>query len=296
MIQPWTHFDWNQARAFLATAEHGSLSAAAAVLGQTQPTLSRQVAGLEADLKVLLFERIGKSLSLTQAGRDLLDHFRSMGAAAERISLVASGRSESIEGHVVLTASDVMATYFLPDFLKILIDHAPGITLEVNASDEIRDLRRREADIAIRHVRPEQPDLIAKLLGEAQAHFYATPDYLSRLGRLDTLADLSKLSMIGYGEPARMLTYLDGLGLPFTRDNFRYTTESGVAGWEMVKGGLGAGIMSEALGDRTPEVSAILPGIMPEITFPIWLVTHRELNTNRRIRLVFDLLSDYLRF
>ena len=65
-------FDWNQGRAFLATAEHGSLSAAARALGLTQPTLSRQVAGLEQDLGLLLFDRIGKALRLTPAGRDLL--------------------------------------------------------------------------------------------------------------------------------------------------------------------------------------------------------------------------------
>ncbi len=79
-------FDWNQARAFLATAAEGAL-------GQTQPTLSRQVAALEEDLGVTLFERVGRSLSLTQSGLDLLEHFRAMGDAANRISLTASGQS-----------------------------------------------------------------------------------------------------------------------------------------------------------------------------------------------------------
>ena len=102
-------FDWNQARAFLATAEEGSLSAAARAIGQTQPTLSRQVAALEQDLGVTLFERIGRSLSLTQSGLELLDHFRAMGDAANRISLTASGQSQAIEGRVSITATDVTA-------------------------------------------------------------------------------------------------------------------------------------------------------------------------------------------
>src|SRR5690606_20507404 len=93
-------FDWNQARAFLVTAEEGSLSAAARKLKQTQPTLSRQVAALERDLGVMLFERVGKQLQLTDTGRDLLEHVRKMGRAAGLMSLGASGRSQAIVGEV----------------------------------------------------------------------------------------------------------------------------------------------------------------------------------------------------
>lgn len=101
-------FDWNQVRAFLATADAGSLSAAARVLGQTQPTLGRQVAALEADLGVTLFERAGRGLVLTEAGADLLEHVRAMGAAADRVALAASGQSQEVAGLVRITASDVL--------------------------------------------------------------------------------------------------------------------------------------------------------------------------------------------
>ena len=112
-------FDWNQARAFLATAEEGSLSAAARALRQTQPTLSRQVTALEQDLGVTLFERVGRSLELTQAGIELLDHFRAMGDAARRISLTASGQSQAIEGHVRITAT-------LPSLLANIAETVAG--------------------------------------------------------------------------------------------------------------------------------------------------------------------------
>jgi len=191
-------FDWNQARAFLATAEEGSLSAAARALGQTQPTLGRQVAALEDHLGVTLFERVGRSLSLTQSGLELLDHFRAMGDAASRVSLTASGQSQTIEGHVSITASDVMSAYFLPPILKQLRDVAPGIDVEVIASNDFRDLLRREADIAIRHVRPEQPDLIARLVTEASAQLYASSEYLDRYGRPETASDLSDAVFIGF--------------------------------------------------------------------------------------------------
>src|SRR3954469_2836595 len=90
-------FDWNRARAFLVTAEEGSLSAAARALGMAQPTLGRQVSALEEELGVVLFERIGRGLTLTAGGLDLLDHVRTMGEAANRVSLTASGQSQTIE-------------------------------------------------------------------------------------------------------------------------------------------------------------------------------------------------------
>ncbi|MCR9114200.1 MAG: LysR family transcriptional regulator, partial [Rhodobacteraceae bacterium] len=98
-------FDWNQVRAFLATAEEGSFSAAARALGLTQPTLGRQVAALEQALAVTLFERAGHTLVLTASGRDLLEHVRAMGDAAQKISLVATGASRAIAGQVRITAS-----------------------------------------------------------------------------------------------------------------------------------------------------------------------------------------------
>ena len=119
-------FDWNQARSFLVTAEQGSLSAAARALGLTQPTPGRQVAALEESLGVTLFERVGRSLSLTEAGMDLLTHVKAMCSAAEQVSLAATGQSQTIEGHVVITASDLMSAYHLPPLEK-LRDLAPGI-------------------------------------------------------------------------------------------------------------------------------------------------------------------------
>src|SRR5688500_1881638 len=95
-------FDWNRARAFLATAEEGSLSAAARALGMTQPTLGRQVTALEEELGIALFERVGRGLTLTAGGLDLLDHVRGMGEAASRLSLSAAGQSQTIEGSITI--------------------------------------------------------------------------------------------------------------------------------------------------------------------------------------------------
>ena len=176
-------FDWNQIRAFWATAEEGSFSAAARALGQTQPTLGRQVAALEEDLGVTLFERAGRSLLPTKAGLDLLEHCREMGAAAQRISLTASGASQAVEGQVRITATDIMCLHVLPPAVAQIRRVAPGIEVDLVAANDIRDLLRREADIAVRHVRPEQADLTARLVQEATARPYAATRYLEARGR-----------------------------------------------------------------------------------------------------------------
>jgi DNA-binding transcriptional LysR family regulator len=286
-------FDWNQVRAFLVTAEEGSFSAASRALGLTQPTLGRQVAALEDRLGVTLFERLGRSLSLTQSGLELLEHVRAMGDAAGRIALSASGQSQRIQGHVCITATDVLSLHFLPPALKRLRDVAPGIEVEIVASNEVRDLRRREADIAIRHARPEQPDLIAKLLREVSIRLYASTDYLDRLGRPSSPGDLAEAVFIGFDRSGRLLSRLNQMGLPLAKDNFRLTSENGAVAWEMVKHGLGIGVMAEDVADQTPGVECVLPDLDP-IPVPVWLVTHRELHTSRRIRLVFDTLAETL--
>lgn len=285
------NFDWNQARAFLATAEEGSLSAAARALRLTQPTVGRQVAALEESLGVTLFDRVGHSLSLTEAGLDLLGHVKAMAEAAGQVSLVASGQSQAIEGLVVITASDLLSAYSLPPILDELRERAPGIDIEVVASNEIRDLKRREADIAIRHVRPDQPDLIAKQVPNTTAHFYAAPSYLKRHGRPETVEDLAKAVFVATGDITSYLNAIRPAGLPLTKVNFKYTSDSGFVSWEMVKQGLGMCIMTKELAAVTPGVEQVLPDF-PPMPVPIWLVTHRELRTNRRIRVVFDLLSD----
>ena len=287
------NFDWNHLRAFLATAEEGSLSAAARALGLTQPTLSRQVAALEEALEIMLFERIGRSLNLTTAGMELLEHTRAMGDAARRVALAASGQAQSIEGRIRITASDIFSAHLLPPVLRQLRQQAPKLVIDVVAANDIRDLMRREADIAIRHVRPDQPDLIARLVTEATAHLYAATEYLDRRGRPAKLADLAGHDFISFGDVDEMLGHYLPMGLPVSHDNFRLGSQSGVVAWEYTRQGFGITAMSDEVAEATPGIERVLPEMEP-VRFPVWLTTHRELHTSRRIRLVFDVLADFL--
>lgn len=284
-------FDWNQARAFLVTAEEGSLSAAARALGLTQPTLSRQVAGLEEALGVTLFERTSRALLLTQSGVELLAHFRTMGDAANAISVAATGQSEAVTGHVLISATDMMATYFLPSILKKLRITAPDLQIEIIASHEVSDLRRREADIAIRHGRPTDEALFAKRLRDTTAHLFASNKYLDEVGRPKTLADLEKLTFVGFDQPELRLGLMASRGVNLTTANFNFSTSSGTLMLEFVRQGFGIGILPVEVGAAYPELENPYSAFEP-LRIETWLVAHRELKTNLRIRVVFDLLAE----
>ena len=286
-------FDWNQVRAFLATAEEGSLSAAARALKSTQPTVGRQVTALEEALGVTLFERAGRSFVITSAGQDLLEHVKAMGDAASRISMVASGQSQDVAGCVSITASELLAAGFLPPVIQKLRQDAPGIDIEIIASDRLEDLTRRDADIAIRHVRPDQPDLIARQLPDFKAGFFASSDYIRKHGLPRTTDDLSGHHFLGPRDTKMMLGILDGYDVKIAPDQFTLRTDSGVVMWEMMRAGLGIAVLPDGLWPRTEGVKAVFCDI-PKITFPVWLATHRELHTSRRIRIVFDALADAL--
>lgn len=287
-------FDWNKARAFLVTAEEGSLSAAARALGMAQPTLGRQVDGLEQELGVVLFERVGRGLTLTPSGLELLEHVRDMGAAAGRVSMTALGQSQALEGTICISASETYATVLLPPIIAKLRILEPGIQVEIVVANHVSDLRRREADIAIRNFRPTEPDLIAKKIGDANAVLYATPDYIDKIGNPTHPQDLCRADFVNMDHGDTMIQGLNTLGLGLTKANFPLLTESYLVMWELVRQGAAIGILDASIGDKDPLVRRVLPDLEP-LVFPIWLVSHRELTTSRRIRMVYDFLAEELR-
>ncbi|MDX1456391.1 MAG: LysR family transcriptional regulator [Marinobacter sp.] len=284
-------FDWNRARAFLVTAEEGSLSAAAKALGISQPTLGRQVAALEEELSTALFERGNRGLELTQNGLELLAYVRAMGEAANSFSLAATGRATSIEGDITISASEVTAAFILPPILKELRARYPGISVALVASNEASDLRRRAADIAIRNFRPTQPDLIARKIGRFSATLYGTTEVLNTLGsrRRQEAPDLEGIPFIGF--ESNNDAYRGALaerGIQLNDQNFSVRTDSHPTHWELTKLGVGIGMMPVELGDAEPLVERAF--IDKFFSGEVWLVSHRELRMNLRVRTVFDFL------
>ena len=285
--------DWNLLRAFHATATSGSLSAAARKLGLTQPTLSRQIIALEADLNVALFERIGRKLFLTATGSVLLEHTKLMGEAAEAVSLSAIGDVQALSGRVSISATDTYSAYVLPDILSRIRLEAPQLTVMVLASNDLSDLHRREADIAIRHMAPDRDGLIGQRLPDTEAHFYASNGWIKQNGIPRDGTALARSGLIGMDDIDQFAAYMSGIGVPMVASDFRLLSNSGIAVWQMVQNGLGVAAMLREVADRTPGVTR-LPLDLLTISVPVWLVTHRGLAASPRIRLVQKILGEEL--
>jgi DNA-binding transcriptional LysR family regulator len=286
-------FDWNHVRAFLVTADEGSFSAAARALEIAQPTVGRQVAALEAELGVTLFERVAKGLALTPTGVELVEHVRAMSEAAFRVARVAAGQTLSLDGPICITASEIDATYLLPPIVAELRAKHPGIDVEIVASNAPLDLQRREADIALRSFRPSEPELVARKVRESEAYLYATPAYLRTLGKRRTRESLSRATFIGFDRSDTFRKGLAALGLTLTAESFAIRCQSQHVQWALVRQGAGVGIMLADIGDAEPSVRRALDDL-PPIKVPLWLVTHRDVHSSRRVRVVADLLAERL--
>ncbi len=288
-----TQFDWNRARAFLVTAEEGSYSAAARALGTTQPTLGRQVTSLEQELGVALFERVGNNLELTESGLRLLEHVRRMAESAMAFSVTARGQVKGLQGSVVISVSEVDAYFRLPAVIARLRKSEPGIEVELVVSNETSDLKRREADIAIRSFRPTQADLIARKLQEENIWLYGTTNYVA--GFADkTPAEAANIQLLGWDREKTIERMLNPKGWQLDNDNFSIFTQSHLMQIALMKQSLGLCFLPESIGDAMPDITRAFPEQGPLVCLPLWLVSHRELRTSARVRYVFDLLVEEL--
>lgn len=283
-------FDWNRARAFLVTAEEGSLSAAALALDMSQPTVGRQVSALEEELGISLFERTNSGLVLTQSGADLMIEVKAMADAATNLSRLASGHVETVEGIVCISATEMMAAYVLPPIIEKLRNQWPKIEIEIIASSDTSDLSRREADIAIRNYRPTQQELIVKRVKNTFGHLYASKNYLQNLEHRESPQDLNNAAFFGVDRSNRVISYLNKFGFSLDSSNFPLIVANHLVQWEMVKHGSGIGFMMANIGEAEPLVERVLP-TLPAFETETWLVAHRELKTSRRFRVVFDYLA-----
>lgn len=291
MIKP--ALDWTLIRSFLAVAEARSLSTAARALGLTQPTLGRHVDALEAVLGTKLFTRSVHGLLPSDAALDLLPHARAMAATAAAIERAASGEAAEERGTVRVTASDVIGAEVLPAILAHARSRHPGVGLELVLSNRTENLLTREADIAVRMVRPTQQNLVARKIGDVPIHLYAHKSYVKRRGLPKTLADLLKHDVIGYDSQTLVLDGLAHVGVSAARENFALRSDSDLAQLALLRAGAGIGGMQRQLAARDRNLLPVLPAAI-RIPLEMWLVMHEDLRATRRIRVLYDLLVEGL--
>ena len=288
-----TNFDWALVKSFLGVLDAGSLMGAARRLQAQQPTLSRHIAELEAQLGVPLFERTGRGVVPTAAGLAIADAARQMQGGAEQLGRTLARCREATAGTVRITTSDVAASCLMPPVLAALRLAEPGIQIELVASNALANLLRREADIAVRMVRPAQGSLVARKLGDVAICAAAHERYLQRAGTPRRPQDLAQHTLIGFDKDTTIERGFASLGLPLQREQFALRTDNQIAYSHLVAAGAGIGFMAAYTLPCWPGVQPLLP--MLKITpLPCWLAVHREIRGNPVVRRVYDFLAEAL--
>lgn len=283
---------WEHYRTMLAVIREGSLSAAARQLGLTQPTVGRHVDALEDALGFALFTRSQGGLVPTESALSLVPHAEAMASAAEALRRAASGEAEEDRGTVRITASEMIGTEVLPAILARFREKHPRIVIELMLSNRSEDLLQREADIAIRMIRPTQGALLAKKIGELSIGLHAHQNYVQAHGLPTTVDELRTHPIIGYDRESSIRRPIN-LGLEYSRDLFAFRSDSDVAQFAALKAGLGIGMCQVALAQRYTE---LVPMLQKEVHFEIdvWIVMHEDHKTSLRMRLMFDHLAKEL--
>ena len=286
-------FDWSLVRSFLAVLEKGSLLAASRHLQLSQPTIGRHVAELESQLGLVLFDRNGRGLLPTEAAYHLAESARIMQSGADQLARNVMGADLGASGTVRITASQPVSCYVLPPLLAQMRLSLPDIQVELVASNEVSNLLRREADIAVRMVQPEQASIIARRVGKVTLRACAHQDYLRRRGVPRQPNDLLAHDLIGGDRNDDTLKGFAAQGLVVGREQFAFRADDLIVVWQAVRAGLGVGFVSEHLIRSDPAVIPVLPKLKIE-PLPVWLAVHKEIRTSKRIRAVYDFLADAL--
>jgi DNA-binding transcriptional LysR family regulator len=280
---------WDLYRSFLEVLRTGSLSAASRALGLTQPTVGRQIAMLEKTLHGKpLFTRSRTGLQPTETARELRPHAELMASAAAALLRTASGAAEEMQGAVRVTASEVIGAEVLPPILTEFRARQPGVIVELSLSNQSADLLRRDADIAVRMVRPAQKALVARRVGKTALGLHASRQYIETRGMPRQLTDLLQHhALIGFDRTPHVTR---GLKLPFplTRDLFAYRCDSDLGQLAAIRAGFGVGVCQYGVAaSSNPPLVAVLP---QEVRFEldIWIVMHEALRKTARIRMMFD--------
>jgi DNA-binding transcriptional LysR family regulator len=285
--------DWTLVRSFLAVAEHKSLSGGAHVLSLTQPTIGRHVDALEGVLGVKLFTRSVHGLKLSDAALDLVPHAQAMAATAAALQRAATGEAADERGTVRITASDVIGAEVLPAIIAKMRDEHPSIAVELVLTNRTENLLQREADVAVRMVRPTQRSLVARKIGDVPALLYAHKSYVKRRGVPKTIADLAQHDVIGYDAQPPIITGLGELGVAVTRESFSLRSDNDLAQLALLRAGAGIGGMQRQLALRERNLVPVLHGAI-KLPLEMWLVMHEDLRTVRRVRLVYEALAEGL--
>jgi DNA-binding transcriptional LysR family regulator len=286
--------DWDDLRHFLAVARTGSTLAAGRSLRVSQTTAARRVAALEAELGLILFERRPVGYRLTPIGEALLARAEDMEGAAGRFADAAAGQSRDVSGTVRLTVEEIYAVTLLAPILRDLHEAWPAIRIELDTSEEVRDLAGGAADVALRSaVRLKGGGLVGRRVASTTWAIYCSRDYAAAHGRPRTRRALHGHPMIGGGGPGVWEAYRAWLDHEGLTDAIAIQHRSNTGLLAAVRAGSGLAVLPTLVADLDPDLLRCLPP-KPGYELGLWLVTHERMRHTPRVRVVLDFLAERL--
>jgi DNA-binding transcriptional LysR family regulator len=285
---------WELYRSFLSVLDEGSLSAAARALGVAQPTMGRHIAGLEKALGVVLFTRSQTGFMPTDAAQELRVYAESMNNSVAALKRAAESHGEGVRGTVRVTASDVVGIELLPPIITGLREKYPTLAVELVLTDRVQDLLRREADIAVRMLRPTQGSLVAQRVGAIDLGLHAHQRYLDRHGAPATVADLAKHALIGFDQPTAFVRNAGKNFAAWQRTAFALRTDNNLGQLALIRAGAGIGFCQSGIARRDASLVRVLPKQF-SMQLDTWITMHADLRNSPRCRVTFDTLLAGLR-
>lgn len=285
---------WDDVRLFLALHREGALAPAAARVGFDASTASRKLAALESRLGTRLFDRSREGLRATAAAELLVSAAEHMEAGALAFARDASGLERAVEGRVRVSAPPGLADVFLAAAVAPLAERHPALTLEIDSRTAVVDLSRREADLALRTLRPRGADLVQKRLSTSRVTPLASPAYARGLGTLKRFHDAR---YVAFGEilaalphAAWMKRHLEGARVVLATDSYTCQLRAAEAGAGIVF----AAPSFAAMFDLVPVTLApALRAALAELPEDdLWLVGHAATRDVPRIAAVWTFLDE----
>jgi DNA-binding transcriptional LysR family regulator len=286
--------NWQWYRSFLSVLEEGSLSAAARAQGVTQPTMGRHIESLEQALGLTLFTRSHDGFTPTEAAQRLRPYAETLAYTAAALERAAGSDATSVRGTVRITASEIVGVEVLPPILAKLRQAWPALVIELRLSNRIDNLLKREADIAVRMVRPQQEALVAQHVGKIGLGLHARRGYLDAHGVPSTLEQLRQHALIGFDRETELLRQFSEQYPAMSRAAFAFRADSDLAQLAAIRAGYGIGVCQTALAERDPGLVRVLadefsPGL------DTWLAMHEDLRDSPRCAVTFAALVEGLR-
>lgn len=283
--------EWSDLRHFLAIARGGNLSAAARLLKVDQTTVGRRLAVLEQELGARLFDRTPTGFRPTAVALRILPAEEAVEAEALRVERLASGEDLRPSGPVTVTATDSFLVHNVMPWLAAFQERHPEIELHLLSGYESLSLVRRDADVAIRLVRPQEPSLRARKVAAIGVVPFASRTYLERRGPVRLDAGLQGHAVIGYAQDSRRWPESKWLDVHAAKATVPVRLTSILGLLQAAREGLGVALLPAYFGHLYPELVP-LRDALPELERTVWLVFHEDLAHNARVRAVVDFLAE----